>query len=106
MTSNRFNTFNLGFQNKHFELKVSENISPVDLNIKNIAIFQTKMSPGHHDEIYERNKLPLNIVQSNKYCKKASPFNLHQFFPAFSSLQFFCISVAVLLKCFSILQVG
>ena len=42
MTSNRFNTFNLGFQNKHFELKVSENISPVDLNIKNIAIFSNK----------------------------------------------------------------
>ena len=96
MTSNRFNTFNLGFQNKHFELKVSENISPVDLNIKNIAIFQTKMSPGHDDEIYERNKLPLNIVQSNKYCKKPilqalSIFiNFSQPFLLYSFLYFSC----------------
>jgi len=44
MTGNLLNTFNLGFPNKHFELKVSENISPVDLNVKIIAIFQTNVT--------------------------------------------------------------
>ena len=67
------------------------------------------MSPGHHDEIYERNKLPLNIVQSNKYCKKPilqalSIFiNFSQPFLLYSFLYFSC---CVIEMPFSILQVG
>ena len=54
--------------------------------------------------------IPLNIACSaQQYGKKthiAGPFNLPQFFPAFLLYSFFCISVAVLLKCFIILKVG
>lgn len=109
MTGNLLNTFNLGFPNKHFELKVSENISPVDLNVKIIAIFQTNMSPGHHDEIYERNKLSFEHCSAQQYCKKPILQALSifvNFSHPFILYSFFCISVAVLLKCFIILKVG
>lgn len=109
MTGNLLNTFNLGFQNKHYELKVSENISPVDLNVKTIAIFQTNMSPGHHDEIYERNKLSFEHCSAQQYCKKPILQALSifvNFSQPFVLYSFSCISVAVLLKCFIILKVG
>lgn len=86
-----------------------KNISPVDLNVKTIAIFQTNMSPGHHDEIYERNKLSFEHCSAQQYCKKPILQALSifvNFSQPFVLYSFSCISVAVLLKCFIILKVG